>query len=160
MNTNNRTLGRKALDVILLLIPLAGGFISSRIAGDQMSDFGSMAKPPLAPPAWLFPIAWTILYLLMGLALLYLVRSKNKYKEGAIALFVSQLLMNYIWSPVFFNMEEYWLAFAILITMWLTTIITAIVSYFVDKKAVLCLIPLILWTTFAAYLNAGIAILN
>lgn len=160
MNTNKSTLGRKALAVIIVLLPLAGGFVSSMIAGDQMTNFGNMAKPPLAPPAWLFPIAWTILYLLMGLALLYLIRSKSQYRDGAVALFVSQLLMNFIWSPVFFRMEEYWLAFAILITMWLTTIITAIVSYFVDRRAVLCLIPLILWTTFAAYLNAGVAILN
>lgn len=160
METSKKTLGRRIVDVIIVLAPLAGGLVSSRIAGDQMSNFGDMVKPPLAPPAWLFPIAWTILYLLMGLALLYLIRSNSKYREGAVALFVSQLLMNYIWSPVFFNMEEYWLAFGILITMWLTTIITAIVSYFVDRRAVLCLIPLILWTTFAAYLNAGIAILN
>lgn len=160
MNKYESRAGSIALGAIILCLPLVGGMISSFIAGDQMMTFGDMNKPMLAPPAWLFPIAWTVLYVLMGIALLLLIRSKSKYKTGAICLFISQLLMNFIWSPVFFNMHEYWLAFIVIITMWITTILTAITSWFVDKRATYLLIPLILWTTFAAYLNAGIAVLN
>lgn len=157
--TENRA-GSIALGAICIAAPLIGGMISAKIAGDQMISFSSMNKPWLAPPGWLFPIAWTILYVLMGIALLLMIRSNSKYKVGAIALFISQLLMNYMWSPIFFNNHNYWLAFVLLVTMWLTTVITAIVSWFVDKRATWCLVPLIVWTTFAGYLNAGIAVLN
>lgn len=152
--------GITAVGAMLVFAPLVGGSISAIISGDQMQAFGEMTKPALAPPGWLFPIAWTILYLLMGLALLYMIRSESKYKVGAICFFVSQLGMNYLWSPVFFGQQDYYMAFAILVAMWLTTVICAIISWFVDKRATFCLIPLILWTTFAGYLNASIAIMN
>lgn len=160
MNKTENRMGTIALGVIVVFLPLVGGMISALVAGDQMKHFAEISKPALAPPSWLFPIAWSVLYILMGIALLLMIKSKSQYKAGAIALFISQLLMNYIWSPVFFNMHDYWMALVVLVTMWITTILCAIVSYFVDKRATLLLIPLILWTTFAAYLNGGVAILN
>ena len=160
MNKTESRVGSIALGTIIVFLPLIGGLVSSFIAGDQMMSFDDMNKPMLAPPAWLFPVAWSILYILMGIALLLMIRSKSKYKTGAICLFISQLLMNYFWSPIFFNMQDYWLAFVVLVTMWTTTMLTAIVAWWVDRRASLLLLPLILWTTFAAYLNAGIAVLN
>ena len=160
MNKTENRMGTIALGVIVVFAPLVGGMISALVAGDQMKHFAEIFKPALAPPSWLFPIAWSVLYILMGIALLLLIKSKSPYKTGAIALFISQLLMNYIWSPVFFNMQDYWMALIVLVTMWITIILCAIVSYFVDKRATLLLIPLLLWTTFAAYLNGGVAILN
>ena len=170
MTTTNNTvqLKRKSsgntktfiLALVCMAIPLAVGFISSRITIDQMEMFGQMNKPPLAPPAWLFPVAWTILYILMGLASFLILRSNSKYKVGAISLYIAMLIMNFVWSPVFFNMHDYVASMVIIVTMWITTILLAIVSWFVDKRATFCLIPLILWTTFATYLNAGIAMLN
>ena len=160
MKEYERRFGTFTLKLVLVLVPLVGGLISARIAGDMMKGFGSMNRPPMAPAAWLFPVAWTVLYVMMGVALLLMVQSKSQYKVGAIALFTSQLLMNFIWSPVFFNMQEYWMALAIIVAMWLTEVITAIVAWFVDKRATLLLLPLILWTSFATYLNAGVAVLN
>ena len=160
MYTENRKAGSIVLAVILIFLPLVGGMISAAMSGDQMVAFSEMNKPALSPPGWLFPIAWSILYILMGMALLLMVRSRHEYKVGAICLFISQLVMNYVWTPIFFGRQEYWTAFVILILMWLTTIICAIVSRKVDMRATLLLIPLILWETFAAYLNAGVAILN
>lgn len=143
-----------------LAVPLAVGFISSRITMDQMELFGQMNKPALAPPAWLFPIAWTILYILMGIASFLILRSNSKYKVAAICFYVSMLIMNFMWSPVFFNRQDYLMAMVIIVTMGMTTVLLAIVSWFVDKRATFLLVPLILWTGFATYLNAGIAMLN
>ena len=160
MKENRRSVGSVVLAIIIVCLPLAGGIVESILVGNQMSDFATMNKPPLAPPAWLFPVAWTILYLLMGIALLLMIRSHHEYKVGAICLFISQLMMNYMWTPIFFGMGQYWMALAILVLMWLTTIICAIIARKVDIRATWCLVPLILWQTFAAYLNAGIAVLN
>ena len=160
MNKSKSRVGGFVLGLIIVLLPLIGGMVSSMMSRGQMELFAEMNKPPLAPPGWLFPIAWTILYLLMGIALLLMVRSHHEYKVGAICLFISQLLMNYVWTPIFFGRQEYWMALTILVLMWLSTIICAIIARKVDIRATLCLIPLILWETFAAYLNAGVAILN
>lgn len=160
MNKTESRVGGIVVSLVLVFLPLVGGMVSSMMARGQMMSFAEMNKPPLAPPAWLFPIAWSILYLLMGIALLLMIRSRHEYKVGAICLFISQLLMNYIWTPIFFGRQEYWLAFGVLILMWLTTILCAIIAWKVDRRATYCLMPLILWTTFAGYLNAGIAILN
>lgn len=143
-----------------LAVPLAVGFVSSWITMDQMEMFGAMNKPALAPPAWLFPIAWTILYVLMGIASFLILRSDSKYKVAAICFYISMLIMNFMWSPVFFNRQDYLASMVIIVTMGMTTIILAITSWFVDKRATYLLIPLILWTGFATYLNAGIAMLN
>ena len=167
-NTNTIQLKRKSsgktgmwlMLIGCLAVPLAVGFVSSWLTMDQMELFGQMNKPALAPPAWLFPIAWTILYILMGVASFLILRSNSKYKVGAICLYISMLVMNFMWSPVFFNSQDYWVALGIIAVMWTTTVLLAIVSWFVDRRATYLLIPLILWTTFATYLNAGIAVLN
>lgn len=160
MNKFESRVGGIAISFIIVFLPLVGGLISSMMAKGQMQAFADMNKPALAPPAWLFPIAWTILYLLMGVALLLMIKSHHEYKVGAISLFISQLLMNYLWTPTFFGRQEYWMAFVILVSMWMTTVICAIVARKVNIWATYCLIPLILWTTFAGYLNAGVAVLN
>ena len=160
MNKTESKVGGIVISLVVIFLPLVGGMVSSMMARGQMELFADMNKPPLAPPAWLFPIAWSILYILMGIALLLMIRSHHEYKVGAICLFISQLLMNYMWTPVFFGRGEYWLALGILVLMWTSTIICAIIARKVDIRASLCLIPLILWETFAAYLNAGVAVLN
>lgn len=157
---NESKVGSIALGVICIAIPLVGGMISARIAGDQMQSFGQLNQPPLSPPGWLFPIAWTILYILMGIALLLILRSHHEYKVGAVALFISQLLMNFYWSPVFFVEQDYTKALVILALMWTTTVILTFVTWRINKWAALMLVPYICWMSFAAYLNAGVGILN
>ena len=162
-NLQHRSTGKVKSYLLMALciaVPLAVGFVSSGITRNQMQAFGELNQPPFSPPAWLFPIAWTILYVLMGIASYLMIRSDSKYKVAAICLYISQLIMNFMWSPVFFNMQDYWVALGILATMWLTTIILAITCWFVDKRATWCLVPYILWMTFATYLNAGVGVLN
>lgn len=162
-NLQSKSSGKSGMYIMLIAciaVPLAVGLVSSRITLDQMELFGQMNQPALSPPAWLFPIAWTILYILMGIASYLILRSDSKYKVGAICLYISQLIMNFMWSPIFFNNQDFWVALGIIVVMWTTTVLLAILCWFIDKRATYCLIPLILWTTFATYLNAGIAVLN
>lgn len=154
---------KKAL-LIAITIPLLVGVISAIITKDSMSIFDNVTKPPLSPPSILFPIAWTILYILMGLASYYIYINNdymsNKYRRNSLILYVLQLIFNFFWSIIFFNMKAYFIAFIWLIIMWILIILLMINARLVDKKAYYLLIPYIIWTTFAAYLNIGIALLN
>lgn len=132
-----------------------------------MGQFGSFKQPPLAPPAWLFPVAWTILYILMGIAsfLIYLKYKNGKKSEKstahtALIIYGIQLALNFIWTPIFFNANLYWLAFAVIIAMWILEFTLLIKTHKISRPAFWCLLPYLLWTTFATYLNISIAILN
>ncbi len=147
--------------IIALLIPLAVGGLSALLSGG-MDNFQSLTKPPLSPPGWLFPIVWTILYLMMGLAsyLVYTASAPTYKKNSALLFYGIQLFFNFLWSIIFFRFEAYLFAFIWLIIMWVFIIITTVRFYEVRKSAGLLMIPYLLWVTFAAYLNLGIYILN
>lgn len=145
-----------------LLIPLSVGAISGVISGGGIDGFNSMVKPPLSPPSWLFPIVWTILFILMGVAS-YLVLTSGEKKEDivrALTFYGIQLFFNFFWSIIFFNLEWYLVAFIWLLVLWVLIIITTVSFYNISKTAGLLMIPYILWVTFAGYLNFAIFLLN
>lgn len=145
-----------------LLIPLSVGAISGVISGSGIDGFNSMVKPPLSPPSWLFPVVWTILFILMGVAS-YLVLTSGEKKEDivrALTFYGIQLFFNFFWSIIFFNLEWYLVAFIWLLVLWVLIIITAVSFYKISKTAGLLMIPYILWVTFAGYLNFAIFLLN
>ena len=149
-----------------ILLPLVIGVVSSLVTGDAMMGFSKFNQPPLAPPAWLFPVAWTILYILMGVAsyLIYRISPKNKVEEKlqkteSVVYFV-QLFFNFMWTILFFKFELRWFAFGWLIVMWLMIFALIFMCAKNRKAAAWCLVPYIIWCTFAAYLNVMIAILN
>ncbi len=148
--------------IMALLVPLLVGGLSAALTAKGMADYGSMSKPPLAPPAWVFPVAWTVLYLMMGLAdyLAWVAEADNLCKGRAMALYWIQLAMNFMWSIVFFNLKWRLPAFIWLIGMWIIVILCAINFGKLDKRAGWLMVPYILWLTFAAYLNMGAYILN
>lgn len=147
--------------IISIAIPLGVGAASAFLTMDSMQTFASLNKPPLSPPAWLFPVAWSILYVLMGIAS-YLVSESGKPARSRTALtfYGIQLVFNFFWSIIFFNLEAYLFAFIWLIVLWVLIIITAFLFYRISKPAGYLMIPYILWVTFAAYLNFGIFLLN
>lgn len=149
-----------SVGIVCILIPLAVGMISAILSGDQMKSFGELNQPPLSPPAWLFPVAWTILYILMGIALLLILRANHRLKAGAIGLFASQLILNFLWSPVFFMRRDYVTAMIILVLMLALTIILTVMARQINRAAAILLVPYIAWMAFAAYLNAGVGLLN
>ncbi len=148
--------------IICILIPLLVGGISALLTRNSMATFESVAKPPLSPPGWLFPVVWTILYILMGIASYLISTSKGPktLSDSALAIYGLQLVFNFFWSIIFFNMEAYLFAFVWLIALWLLILWTTVAFYKIDKTAGLLMIPYLIWVTFAGYLNLGIYLLN
>ncbi len=150
--------------LIAILIPLAVGGISALLTSSNMKMFELIDKPPLSPPAWLFPVAWTILYILMGISSYIIYENKYGFNEEIskkwLTIYGVQLVFNFFWSIIFFNLQAYWFAAIWLFIMWIIILILLIKSYKIDKRAFWLLLPYFLWTTFAFYLNVGIAILN
>lgn len=148
--------------VICLAVPLAVGGLSALLTMDAMKTFSSVNQPPLSPPAWLFPVAWTILYLLMGLASYLVAVSGTRRTEihAALTVYALQLAVNFLWSPIFFNWQAYLLAFLWLILLWVLIFITIRRFATISPIAGWLLVPYLVWVTFAGYLNLGIYLLN
>ena len=144
--------------ITALAIPLGVGGLSALLTRKAMSDFQDVKQPPLAPPMWAFPVAWTILYLLMGIAS-YLIAEEQENNK-ALILYAVQLAVNFFWSIWFFNLRWYLFSFFWLVLLWFLILATAVSFYRLNKKAAFLLIPYLLWVTFAGYLNLGIYLLN
>lgn len=138
------------------------GLIAGLLISDSVQIYGqTIIKPPLSPPAVLFPIVWTILYALMGIsaARIRLAPSSNQ-QQRAGNLFVAQLIVNFFWPLFFFNLQAFGFALLWLILLWVLVLLLILVSYRVDPAATYLLIPYLVWLTFAVYLNAGVWLLN
>lgn len=145
--------------LIAILIPLMVGGLSALLTMNSMENFEKINKPPLSPPAILFPIVWTILYILMGIAS-YLVAVSKKPNGLALILYGAQLVFNFFWSIIFFNMEAYLFAFIWLVVLWILIVLTTYYFSKASRLAAYLMIPYILWVTFAGYLNLAIYLLN
>lgn len=145
-----------------LFIPLLIGGASAVLSAQGMATYGSMEKPPLSPPPWVFMVAWTILYLMMGLASYFIMVSDVDLRSKAAVLVVYslQLMMNFMWSILFFNKKMYLVSFIWLIIMWLLILICTFRFYSISRIATYLFIPYLVWLTFAAYLNFGAYLLN
>lgn len=148
--------------IIAVLIPLAVGGLSALLSGGGMEGFQALNQPPLSPPGWLFPVVWTVLYVLMGIAsyLIYTSDAPKSDKFLALGLYAFQLFFNFFWSIIFFSLEKYLFAFIWLIVLWMLIIMTTVVFRTISKPAARLMIPYILWVTFAGYLNLAIYLLN
>lgn len=145
--------------ILCLAIPLAAGGIAALLTKNSMDIFTSINKPALSPPGWLFPIVWTFLYVLMGIAS-YLVLQSGKDTASAIRAYGIQLAFQFFWPILFFNLEMYLLAFFWLIVLWLYILLTTILFYQISRPAGYLMLPYLLWVAFAGYLNLSIALLN
>ena len=121
----------------------------------------SILKPPLSPPALVFPIAWAILYALMGIgaARVYLTPVSDIRARG-LHLFLIQLAFNFLWSVIFFNFQAFGLAFIWLVILWALILMMALTFSKTDRLSALLQIPYLLWVLFAGYLNYGVWQLN
>lgn len=161
-----KTAGQRFFAVFLIVLPLVVGVMSTIVTGSAMMFFYKLNQPPLAPPAWLFPVAWTILYILMGVAS-YLIYKKEFENErdgriqvAEIVIYFAQLFFNFMWTILFFRLEARWFAFGWLVAMWIMVFVLICLCVRNNKAAGWCLVPYIIWCTFAMYLNAATAILN
>ena len=154
MNKNNRS----AL-VISILIPLAIGSLSTLVSGNRSMYF-SINKPALSPPAFIFPIVWTILYILMGISSYIIYESESPRKSNALRTYAVQLLFNFFWSIIFFGLSQYFFAFLWLLALIILIAVMIYQFYKISPAAAYLQIPYIIWCLFAAYLNFMIYIMN
>ena len=148
---------------ISILIALAVGGLAAFLTRNSMDLYSEIITPPLAPPSILFPIVWTILYILMGISAAMVYKTRTDSQRGvisALTTYASSLVVNFAWSIIFFNLEAFLLAFIWLLFL-LYLVIRTIVSYKpINRVAAYLQIPYAVWVAFAGYLNFAIWILN
>lgn len=152
---------RYALVTVPLIVLL--GIISGRIgnAGETNPWFEALAKPGFMPPGWVFGAAWTILYILLGLALAWLLHARGaRGRRAALAVFLLQLALNYAWSPVFFGLHRVGVALILIAAMIALTAILIVLLWRIRRVAALLLLPYLAWLAFAAALTLSIDRLN
>lgn len=139
---------------------LGVGWLSSWLGGDINGIYAVLNKPPLSPPGQLFPIAWIVLYLLMGMAAWLVSRSQEPGRGQALFWFFIQLALVFSWSIVFFRFGLHWAALAVLLLLSCLVIHTIHLFRKQNVTAAWLLIPYLLWILFAAYLTLSLALLN
>ena len=144
--------------IISILIPLLVGGLSAILSSNGMEAYKLLDKPSLSPPGIVFPIVWTILFILMGISsyLIYNERNNNK----ALTLYVVQLIVNFFWSIIFFDLELRLLAFFVIIALIILVALMIKEFYKINKTSAYLQIPYLLWLLFAAYLNYSVYLLN
>lgn len=147
--------------IIALALPLAVGGLATVLSGG-MGDYQDLARPPLSPPGWVFPVVWTVLYLLMGYSSyrIYISGKPEAQIKSALRLYLAQLGLNFLWPIVFFGLSWYLPAFFLLLALWVVLFLTVRAFTKLDERAGDLLIPYLLWVTFAGYLNLGVALAN
>ena len=139
----------KSALIISILIPLAVGTMSALFSGN-MSSYSILNKPAFSPPGFIFPVVWTILYILMGASSYIVYSSNSPNKSKALLLYCIQLFFNFCWSIIFFGLDLFLFAF-----IWLIALILI-----VNPLSAYLQIPYLIWCIFAAYLNFSIFLLN
>ena len=144
--------------IIYSLLPIVGGALVGLIISGYM-NYGDMVKPPLSPPSYIFPIVWTILYILMGIS--YFIATKDKENDKDLnQIYILQLLVNFFWPIIFFVLKMYFTAFLwiILLLILVKVMIKELLKN--NKISGYLQIPYLIWLLFATYLNIGIFLLN
>ena len=145
-----------------ILLTEAVGGLSGWLTRDGTAIFNeTVSQPPLSPPGWVFPIAWGILYALMGIGMARIsLTPPSAQRTKARTLYWVQLAVNFLWSPIFFGLQAYGLALIWLVFLWVLVLIMVRAFRKLDPLAANLQIPYQLWLTFAAYLSFGVWILN
>lgn len=148
--------------IVSLAVPLAVGGLSAFLTKDGMKEFPQLRQPPLSPPMWAFPVVWSILFVMMGLAsyLIYTSRGRRGEKRSALWVYGAQLLVNFVWPILFFNWKGWLFAFFWLVLLWVMILGVTVQFYRIRPAAGLLMIPYLAWVAFAGYLNFGIYLLN
>jgi len=143
-----------------LALPLLVGIAGALVTASGMDAFQLLKKPPLVPPGWVFGVVWTILYVLMGVAV-YNVRISNSYdKSEAMQYFYIQLALNFLWVLVFFRFGWLWVSVIVLVALIAAIVLTIRSFGKISTTAARLMLPYLLWCLFALYLNIGYAVLN
>lgn len=148
---------------ISIAIALAVGGLSAFLTAGNMDLYSDIVRPPLSPPSILFPIVWTVLFILMGVGAAMIYGEKNKNPQevrSALTVYALNLFLNFFWIIIFFNMRAFLFSFIWLAALWIVILVMIIRFYRIRPVAGIIQIPYLLWVTFAGYLNLAIYILN
>lgn len=148
--------------LICLAVPLSVGGLSAFLTRDGMKTFQTLKKPPLSPPAWVFPLVWTILFLLMGTASFLVLESwkSRRAVRRALTVYGAQLTANFFWPLLFFGLGAWLFSFFWLIFLWILIFAAKVKFSLLSPAAGRLLIPYLAWVAFAGYLNFGVWLLN
>ena len=148
--------------IVWIVLTEAVGALAGWLTRDGTELYKTMIeKPPLSPPAIVFPIVWAILYALMGFSAARIYLSEpSEARSGSLHLYLIQLAVNFFWSIIFFNLQAFGGALIWLIALWVLILWMILSFRKVDPLAAWLQIPYLLWVTFAGYLNAGVWLLN
>ncbi len=146
--------------VIALAIPFGIQLLSYFVTKGSMDFYGEISKPPLAPPGWLFPVVWTVLYALMGISSYIVYSERSVYTGEALTIYGIQLAFNFCWSIFFFVLRAFLLSLVWLCGLFILIFIMIMAFRKVNRAAAYLQIPYAVWVLFAGYLNAGIFLLN
>ena len=145
-----------------ILLTEAVGALSGWLSRDGSRMFQeTVIQPPLSPPSWVFPMVWGILYALMGISAARISKAPSSPNQiRGMNLLIAQLILNFFWSLIFFNLQAYGLSLLWLLAIWVLVLLMILSFRQVDPLAAILQIPYLLWLTFATYLNAGVWYLN
>ena len=148
--------------IISSAIALGVGVISALLTMENM-NLSALRQPPLSPPAFLFPIVWTVLYILMGISSARIYSKRSAIPEAvrsALSTYASSLIVNFAWSIIFFNFGAFFIAFLWIVLLEVLILKTIKEYKKIDRRAALLQIPYAVWVAFAGYLTLAIALLN
>ena len=146
--------------IISVSISLGIGCLSAFLTRKSMSIYSEINRPMLSPPSWLFPIVWTVLFVLMGIAAAKIWCSNGREIDSSLIFYGFQLVFNFCWSLIFFNFRAFGFAFFWLVGLLVLIGITMIKFYRIDKTAGWIMLPYFAWVSFAGYLNFAIWRMN
>lgn len=146
--------------IFCIALPLLVGFLSSYFVGDGFLTYQSVTQPPFSPPPFVFPIVWTVLYILMGISSYLILNSTKRDRAFAIKLYLANLFFNFFWSIIFFKNLDFLFAFVWLILLLFVVVWMVLEFKKISPGAALLNVPYILWLIYAAYLNFGVYVLN
>ena len=136
------------------------GVIGALLGGGTSQIYSTLNKPPLSPPGIVFPIVWSILYLLMGIGAYFLSNERKVEISKLLKIYWIQLILNALWPLVFWRLQAFWLAAVIIIAILFLVVWLTLEAFKINKLSSYMFIPYIVWLLFALYLNIGIAVLN
>ncbi|AKN30811.1 TspO [Clostridium carboxidivorans P7] len=148
--------------IVSIIIAEGIGILSAILGMSNSKTYMNFNKPSFSPPSWVFPIVWTILFFLIATAA-YRIWMRGKQGENikkAIELYAVQLMLNFLWTIIFFRFRLYGIAFFELLILLVAILITTFEFDKIDKISAYLMIPYILWVSFAAVLNYTIWMLN
>ncbi len=142
---------------------LLTGFLGSFVTRNSITTwYAQLSRPSFTPPDWAFGVVWPVLYVMMGISvfLVWNVGINRRQVKVALSVFALQLILNGLWTPIFFGLHLIGVALVEIVMMWAAILLTIFTFWKVSKPAGLLLLPYILWVSFAIVLNASLFLLN